>query len=78
MLDRLTYFHVRVNGTDSGKAGFWRQSYLLLMIGKTNLNALCQKKKVERIRRMPSHGVAALSDFGIEQGHPFRVCIDSS
>ena len=34
-------------------------------------------KKVERIRRIPSHGVAALSAFGIEEGNPFRDCIDS-
>ncbi len=34
-------------------------------------------KKVERIRRIPSHGVAALSAVGIEQGNPFRDCIDS-
>ncbi len=35
-------------------------------------------KKVERIRRIPSHGVAALSAIGIEQGNPFRDCIDRS
>ena len=34
------------------------------------------KKKDERIRRIPSHGVAALSAFGIEQGNPFRDCMD--
>ncbi len=34
-------------------------------------------KKVERIRRMPSHGVAALSASGIEKRNPFRDCIDS-
>ena len=35
------------------------------------------KNKVERIRRIPPHGVAALSTFGNEQGNPFRDCIDS-
>ena len=35
------------------------------------------KKKVERIRRIPSHGVAALRAFGIDRGNPFRDCIDS-
>ncbi len=35
------------------------------------------RKNVERIRRIPSHGVAALSAFGIEEGNPFRDCIDS-
>ncbi len=35
------------------------------------------KKKVERIRRIPSHGVAALRAFGIDQANPFRDCIDS-
>ncbi len=31
----------------------------------------------ERIRKIPSHLVAALSALGIEQGNPFRDCIDS-
>ncbi len=35
------------------------------------------KKKVERIRRIPFHRVAALDAFGIEGGNPFRDCIDS-
>ena len=35
------------------------------------------KKNVERIRIIPSHGVAALSAFGIEGGNPFRDCIDN-
>ncbi len=35
------------------------------------------KKKVARIRRISSHMVAELSAFGIEQGNPFRDCIDS-
>ena len=35
------------------------------------------KKKVERIRRIPSHGVAALLAFGFDQANPFRDCIDS-
>ncbi len=35
------------------------------------------QKKVERIRRIPSHGVAALRAFGIDRGNPFRDCIDS-
>ena len=34
-------------------------------------------KKVERNRRIPSHGVAALSAFGIEEETPFRDCIGS-
>ncbi len=34
------------------------------------------QKKVEWIRRIPLHGVAALSAFGIEEGNPFRDCID--
>ena len=34
-------------------------------------------KKVERIGRVPFHGVAALSAFGIEQGNPFRDGIES-
>ena len=34
-------------------------------------------KKNERLRRTLSHGVAALSAFGIEQGNPFRDFIDS-
>ena len=33
------------------------------------------QKKVEQIGRIPSHGVAALSAFGIEEGNPFRDCI---
>ena len=33
-------------------------------------------KKVEWIRRIPFHGVATLSAFGIEEGNPFRDCID--
>ncbi len=35
------------------------------------------EKKVKRIRRIPYHGVAALSAFGIEEGNPFRDWIDS-
>ena len=35
------------------------------------------KIKVEWIRRIPFHGVAASSAFGIEEGNPFRDCIDS-
>ena len=35
------------------------------------------KKKVEWNRRIPFHRVAALSAFGIEEGNPFRDCIDS-
>ncbi len=35
------------------------------------------KKKVEWIRRIPFHGVAALSAFGIEEGNPFRDCLNS-
>ncbi len=35
------------------------------------------KKNVERIRRTPSHGVATLGAFGIDQGNPFRDYIDS-
>ena len=34
-------------------------------------------KKVEWIRRIAFHRVAALSAFGIEVGNPFRDCIDS-
>ncbi len=34
------------------------------------------KKIVEWIRRIPFHGVAALSAFGIEEDNPFRDCID--
>ena len=34
-------------------------------------------KKIERIRRIPSHGVASLIAFAIEQGSHFRDCIDS-
>ncbi len=35
------------------------------------------KKKVERIRRMPCNGIAALGAFGIAEGNPFRDCIGS-
>ncbi len=35
------------------------------------------QKKVEWTRRIPFHRVAALSAFGIEEGNPFRDCIDS-
>ncbi len=35
------------------------------------------KKKVEWIRRIPFHRVAALGAFGIEELDPFRDCIDS-
>ncbi len=42
--------------------------YVMLHSGKEN---------VERIRRIPSRGVAALRAFGIDRGNPFRDCIDS-
>ncbi len=29
------------------------------------------------MRKIPSHGVAALSAFGIKEGNTFRDCIDS-
>ncbi len=35
------------------------------------------KNKVERIRRIPSHRVAALHACGIDRGTPFRDCIDN-
>ncbi len=35
------------------------------------------KEMVERIRRIPSHRVAALSAFGIAQADHFRDCIGS-
>ena len=48
-----------------------------LMRGLIESNYFFWQKEVERIRRIPSHGVAALRAFGIEQGNPFRDCIDS-
>ena len=35
------------------------------------------KKKVEWIKRILSHGVAAWNTFEMDQGNPFRDCIDS-
>ncbi len=46
-----------------------------LLLLKSAESKVCHtlSKKVERIRRIPSHGVA----FGIEQGNPFRDYIGS-
>ncbi len=42
-----------------------------------SLSSTLWKIKSERIRRIPSHGVAALRAFGIDRGNPLRDCIDS-
>ncbi len=52
-----------------------RENQIMLICGKGDHTLA--KKNVERIRRIPSHGVAALRAFGIDQRTPFRDCIDS-
>ncbi len=45
--------------------------------GHCKLEGTLWQRKVEWIRRLPSHRVAASSTLGIEEGNPFRDCIDS-